>query len=346
MTEVEIRDVSKFTLRGLDLDIEQGELLTLLGASGSGKSTLLRLIAGLESPDEGTIRIGGRLVTGPGVFVTPEERRVGIVFQNYCLFPHLTVEQNVAFGISRMDRARRRERVGEMLEMFDLTGLEKRTPHQISGGQQQRVALARAMAVKPELLLFDEPFSNLDEGLREAVRADVRRRLVEQRTTSIFVSHDRKDAMAISDRIAVLNRGVVEQLDEATRIYSCPRSAYVAEYFGKSNFVDATSEEGGFRTSLGFFPAEHALPRGRTGKLSIRPNWCRLDGERSLFRGRVREVTDYGEYREVQLDTETNGTFCVHLHQHEPVSPGADVGVEIDAPCLHLLENSACSPGG
>jgi len=339
MAEVSIRDISKFTLRGLDLDVEAGELLTLLGASGSGKSTLLRLIAGLESPDKGTIEIAGRRVTGPGVFVTPEERRVGIVFQNYCLFPHLNVVQNVAFGIPARQRSRRRARVREMLELFDLVGLEGRLPHQISGGQQQRVALARAMAVEPEILLFDEPFSNLDECLREAVRSDVRRRLKEQNATAVFVSHDRKDAMAISDRIAVLNDGIIEQLDDANRIYTCPRSIYVAEYFGKTNFIDATTEPTGFRTSLGFFPADHEMPTGRSGKLSIRPNWCRLGGDAPLFNGRVEEVTDFGEYKEVKLDTRSNGPFCVHLHRHEHVSQGAEVGVEIDAPCLHLLEH-------
>jgi len=187
-------------IRGLSFTMARSEIVGVLGRSGSGKSTLLRLLAGLETPDSGRIGIGGRTVFGGGVFVPPEARGVGMVFQDYALFPHLTVAKNIAFGLHRLPRAQRTERVRRMLELVQLADFAERYPHELSGGQQQRVALARALAPEPELLLMDEPFSNLDIELRAAIRGELREILKRTGTTCLLVTHDRQDVSAICER--------------------------------------------------------------------------------------------------------------------------------------------------
>jgi iron(III) transport system ATP-binding protein len=203
----------------LRLGVVQGEILALVGPSGSGKTTVLRLIAGLERPDLGRLTIRGRLVAGPGVFVEPEKRGVGLVFQDYALFPHLTVSENVAFGLFARRPAERRRRVEEMLELVGLPGLERRYPHEVSGGQQQRVALARALAPAPDVVLLDEPFSNLDADLRGQIREEIGRILRVSSATAIFVTHDQEEGFAIADRVGVLHAGRLEQVDSPERIY-------------------------------------------------------------------------------------------------------------------------------
>jgi iron(III) transport system ATP-binding protein len=195
------------------LDVWEGGVVTILGPSGCGKTTALRVIAGFENAG-GSVEIHGRTVLGPGVHVPPERRRVGMVFQDYALFPHMTVDGNVAYGLPRNDRA---PRVGEVLELVGLTGLESRMPNELSGGQQQRVALARALAPKPEVILLDEPFSNLDASLRDRVRRELRTILTEARTTAVFVTHDQEEALATSDIVAVMREGRVLQADTPGR---------------------------------------------------------------------------------------------------------------------------------
>lgn len=224
----------------LDLHLEHGEILCLLGPSGCGKTTTLRLIAGFDSPDSGSIRIGNRIVSGPGVSESPEQRRVGMVFQDGALFPHLTVAQNVAFGLDK-DR-QRKAKVADALRLVNLEGYDSRYPHQLSGGQQQRVALARALAPAPDLILMDEPFSSLDRGLREQLRAEVRAILKERKATAVCVTHDQEEAMQIGDRVAVMNQGRIEQFGTPEEVFHNPDTRFAAEFFGAADFLPAWQE--------------------------------------------------------------------------------------------------------
>ena len=234
---------------GLDLAVHQGQVLALLGPSGCGKTTTLRLIAGFDQPDGGTISIGDSPVFLPGHSTPPEKRQVGMVFQDGALFPHLTVEQNVAFGLPK--RLGREDQVREVLDLVDLSTLGHRMPHELSGGQQQRVSLARALAPRPRLLLLDEPFSNLDPGLRQQVRRDTLEILRATGATAIFVTHDQEEALFMGDVLAIMNRGRVEQTGSPEVIFHSPATRFVAQFIGLADFIPAWREEDQLVTDVG-----------------------------------------------------------------------------------------------
>ncbi len=250
MTVVELRDVRRtydgFSLR-LNLRVRDGELLVILGPSGCGKTTTLRIIAGLERPDSGTITFDDRDVTN----LEPYERDIGIVFQDYALFPHMTVFKNVAFGLEmrRLPKVEIERMVRQALELVGLRGFENRYPEKLSGGQQQRVALARALVTEPEVLLLDEPLSNLDAKIRERLRWEIRKIQRELGTTTVYVTHDQEEAMAISDRIAVMNVGTIEQVGRPMEVYYNPRNDFVANFLGRSNVLRLKAKNG--RACLG-----------------------------------------------------------------------------------------------
>lgn len=246
---------SNLAVVDVSLTLDSGEILGFLGPSGCGKTTLLRIIAGFERPSSGVVEVMGEAVAGEGIEVPPEKRNTGMVFQDYALFPHLTVANNVAFGLKQEGKKRHdiKQRVSEVLSLVHLTGLEKRYPHELSGGQQQRVALARALAPQPALILLDEPLSNLDVQVRLQLRQEIRRILKETGISGIFVTHDQEEALAVSDKIAVMREGKIEQLGTPEEIYTQPASRFVAEFVTQANFLPAQRQGNLWHTEIGKF---------------------------------------------------------------------------------------------
>ena len=239
-----------------ELDVAGGEVVALLGPSGCGKTTLLRTVAGFERPDAGTIEIGGRPVAGAGAWLPPEARGVGMVFQDYALFPHLTVTENVGFGLPRKERG---ARVPALLALVDLCGLGGRYPHELSGGQQQRVALARALAPAPSVVLLDEPWSNVDPQLRSELRQEVSSVLRPLRVTAILVTHDREEAFSLADRIALMRDGAIVQVGTPEELYFSPADRWAAAFLGAGNVLAGEARSGAVRTPIGVFPSNGAV---------------------------------------------------------------------------------------
>ncbi len=265
---------------GLDLAVRPGELVALLGPSGCGKTTTLRLVAGFMAPEAGEIRVGERVLSSAGFVIPPERRRMAMIFQSYALWPHMTVAQNVAYGLrfARTPRAERSARVDEMLRAVQLAGYGARYPGELSGGQQQRVAVARALVVEPEILLLDEPLSNLDASLREEMRFEIRRLHERFGITTLYVTHDQAEAMVISDRVAVLRGGRVVQVGPPAELFEHPRTRFVAEFIGKTNLIDAVADGAASvaRGPLCLRVAAGGLVPGAAAVVSIRPHQIAL----------------------------------------------------------------------
>ena len=260
-------------LAGASLCVDRGEVVALLGPSGCGKTTLLRTIAGFETPDGGTVRIAGTQVAGGGAWVPPERRRIGMVFQDYALFPHLTVADNVGFALPRAERG---ARVPLLLTLVDLCGLGERYPDQLSGGQQQRVALARALAAKPDLVLLDEPWSNIDPTLRIELSDELTRILRPLGVTVVLVTHDREEAFSLADRIALMRDGAIVQEGTPEELYFNPATRWVAEFVGAGNVLTGTVDAGVVRTALGTFPANGAAAATAPVDVLVRPELLEL----------------------------------------------------------------------
>ncbi len=273
---VSVRKVSKsfdgsVVIQDLSFDLMQSEIMALLGPSGCGKTTILRLLAGFEQPDAGEIFIQGRLMTDSRFSQPPERRSVGMVFQDYALFPHLTVAENILYGLKALEKERQRKILAGMLERIGMEGYGGRYPHQLSGGQQQRVAVARALAPCPAAVLLDEPFSNLDADMRSQMRQEVLSILREAKTTAIFVTHDQEEAFTLADRVGVLNQHRLEQLDTPEAIYHRPQTPFVARFVGQADFIPAEINQGRVSTELGSFRATGPLPSTRL-RIMIRPD--------------------------------------------------------------------------
>jgi iron(III) transport system ATP-binding protein len=300
-------------VENLSLDVKPGELVALLGPSGCGKTTTLRLVAGFLKPESGEIWVGDRCLSSPALVVPPERRRMAMIFQSYALWPHMTVAQNVAYGLrfkSGVARGDREKKVTEMLRVVQLAGYEERYPGELSGGQQQRVAVARALVIEPEILLLDEPLSNLDANLREEMRFEIRRLHEEFGITTLYVTHDQAEAMVISDRIAVLERGRVAQVGTADDLFHQPRTRFVAEFIGKTNVVDgmAVRPDVVAHGPLTFRVASDRLVPGAHVALSIRPHQIEIvapadakDETVNLLRGTIQRASFLGETVDYQV---------------------------------------------
>jgi iron(III) transport system ATP-binding protein len=254
------------------LCVDRAGIVAVLGPSGCGKTTLLRLIAGFVRPEAGTVDVAGRRVAGPGTWIPPEKRRVGMVFQDYALFPHLTVAQNVGFGLSRRERT---ERVRELLSAVGLDGFDRRYPHELSGGEQQRVAVARALAPAPELVLLDEPWSNVDPFLRETLRAEVAEIIRSLGVTTVLVTHDREEAFSVAERIALMRDGTIVQEGTPEELYFAPESRWAAEFVGAANLLRGKIDNGLVRTAVGSFSTNGARGGGEVEVL-VRPELLEL----------------------------------------------------------------------
>lgn len=287
---LELRQVScsyetgRPAVQDISFAAREGEILCLLGPSGCGKTTILRAIAGFEPVRSGQIFLSGQLVSSPAVMTPTENRHVGMVFQEYALFPHLRVQDNIAFGLRHLAQSERVVRVQEMLRLTGLEGFERRYPHELSGGQQQRVALARALVQDPVVLLLDEPFSNLDPDMAGRMRQELHDLLRRTKTTTVLVTHDHDEAFAMADRIAVLNHGRLEQFDTPEMMYHLPATPFVADFVGQADFIPGTVSQGMVQTELGEFPDTLECQDGTTVVVMIRPDDIHLvptEGARS-----------------------------------------------------------------
>ena len=266
----------KPTISGLSLTVEPGEVLCLLGPSGSGKTTLLRIAAGIEAQTAGRVLLNGREIAGPEVFLPPEKRGIGLMFQDFALFPHMTILDNVRFGLTALENGAARSQAMLALDRVGLTHYADKYPHVLSGGEQQRVALARALAPRPAVILMDEPFSGLDSRLKDSVRADTLAILREARATAIVVTHDAEEAMRMADRIALLRAGRLVQVGSADDLYRRPVNIFAASFFSEVNLFEGVVEGGMVDTPLGRFPAR-GIPDGRPVDVAVRLQGVRLE---------------------------------------------------------------------
>ena len=317
----------------MSLSLERGRTLALVGPSGCGKTTLLRLLAGLEAPTEGTILLGGRTVASPVSWEPPEVRRIGMVFQDYALFPHMTVAQNVVYGLSGWSKEARERRMDALLEMVRLKHVRGRYPHQLSGGEQQRVALARALAPRPVALLLDEPFSNLGPRLRSSMRVELREILLSNGVTAVFVTHDQEEALYMGDVVAVMSEGKVEQIGPPETVFHQPQSAFVARFLETADFLPALVTEGGVETEIGRVDMSVELPPGTPVEVMVRPD-CVAITPRADGQGRVQSRLFEGMHYlyGVALSSGVVHSLATHTRWYEM---GATVQVTLE-PDHHL----------
>ncbi len=326
-------------VRNANLSVAPGELVTLLGPSGCGKTTLLRMIAGFEEPTSGDILFGDRRMND----IAPNRRDAAMVFQSYAIFPHLSVYENVVFGLrlKKMPAQELQARADRVLEVSGLTSMAKRSPSQLSGGQQQRVALARAIVMEPRVLLFDEPLSNLDAKLRDQMRVEIRDLQQRLGITSLYVTHDQIEAMSISDRIVVMNGGIIEQIGTPHEVYSRPATRFVAEFIGKANFPEATVVDSQTVELAGVrLPLASDLPIGRKLTFVLRPEAIKLSATESDFSATVRRAMFLGNTAEYLIEVDGLGTWLVDVPNPGETglfAPGQNVFASPSRSSLHML---------
>ncbi len=323
LDDVTVRYGDVAAIEGFTLEIDEGSLVALVGPSGCGKTTALRAIAGFEQPTAGTVTIRGEVVSGRHVMVAPELRNVGMVFQEYALFPHISVAENVGYGVRGSNRVRR---VKEVLELVGLDALGDRFPHELSGGEQQRTALARALAPEPEVVLLDEPFSNLDAPQRERMRRELRKILKTARVTAIFVTHDQAEALAIADVIAVMRDGHIRQVGAPDDVYAAPVSPWVAKFLGDAVLFDGTVSGGSVSTVLGSVPT--ILPDGVEARVMIRPEWI-MPTTTDHGTGLVVDREFYGHDQRVEIELDEGAIVEALVPTRKAIHVGGRVSIEL-----------------
>ena len=331
-------------VQNLDLHLNAGDIGCLLGSSGCGKTTTLRAIAGFEPVHEGEIHLGGELISKAGFTLAPEKRRIGMVFQDYALFPHLTVAQNIAFGIRK--HPQQEKVIDEMLELVNLAGLGKRYPHELSGGQQQRVALARALAPEPQLLLLDEPFSNLDVELRRRLSHEVRDILKSRGTSAILVTHDQEEAFAVSDHVGVFKEGRLEQWDTPYNLYHEPATPFVASFVGQGYFIRGQlSSPETVSTELGELRGNRAYlwADGSPVDVLLRPDDI-VHAPDSALRAKIVAKSFQGAATLYRLQLGTGSQLEAIFPSHIDYLPGAEVGIKVAADHLVLFAAAGTTP--
>jgi iron(III) transport system ATP-binding protein len=334
-------------LTGIDLVVPEGSLTAILGPSGSGKTTLLRVLAGFERSDRGVITLGDRVVEDGRHYLPPEERGIGYVPQEGALFPHLTVEKNIAFGLSR--RERRDGRIARLAAMVGLAGLTERYPHQLSGGQQQRVALARALAIEPEVVLLDEPFSSLDAGLRASVRADVQRVLRQAGTTAVLVTHDQDEALSMADFVAIIRDGRIGQTGTPHELYEHPVDPAMAEFLGDANLINGSVDSAVASTPFGTLAlsaGSSRVARPTSAVILVRPEQVDIRPGRSAdgVVARVVESQFHGHDTVIQVMPDPSsglGAIVVRTDGGVALAPGTEVTVTARGPVLAWPDEAA-----
>ncbi|MGI9666206.1 MAG: ABC transporter ATP-binding protein [Acidimicrobiia bacterium] len=323
-SEVSVSYGDAVALKGFTLDVPEASLVAVVGPSGCGKTTALRAIAGFQDVDTGTISVRGRTVAGDGISVPPEDRRVGMVFQDFALFPHISVGENVGYGVRGSGRV---SKVQELLSLVGLDGYDDRFPHELSGGEQQRVALARALAPEPDVVLLDEPFSNLDAPQRERMRRELRRIVRATGITAVFVTHDQAEALAIADFLAVMRKGAVIQTGAPDQVYAQPASPWIARFLGDAVLLSGVAQGGSVSTSLG--PVPTTLADGVEAQVMIRPEWVRPSPSET-GNGTIVDREFYGHDQRVEIEVNDGATVEALVPGRTQIRIGDCVDIEVD----------------
>lgn len=344
LTHIEKKGLSSnFKLHDISFSVDKGNILALVGESGSGKTTLLRIISGLDTPDSGFITLDDQPIFDANNFVPAEKRNISYVFQDYALFPHLTVSENIRFGIDNLSSAKQKERIENVLELVNLTGFADRYPHELSGGEQQRVAVARALALQPKIILLDEPFSNLDFIRRETLKTELKNILKKAQTTAVFVTHDTTEALYLADKIIVLKDGKIQQQGSPEKIYNFPVNQYVASFFGKANFFETVISDEKYLLPFDINLRKLDLNRYDRVMVCVRPNsffikeGAKMSGivEQSFFLGTVLELKVKTIFREREFN------FTIHTNPKDVYTVGQTINFDVIADAVHFLLGDA-----